>query len=129
MAASINLSDAVCKFFIGIASLSPQAREQAKREESQHSDVVLLNISDFDGGEAKFESATTMKVYEAFKWAVETYRFDFLVGQGDDAYFNLNWFLRITPDSRESLVSNTARLESQKLKIPLKHEVVPIHVP
>lgn len=113
---------AVMRFFIGLRGLSPNQRYDAREEAERHKDVVLLeNHLDFDAGGVDFSSATTHKIVEAFKWAVQNYRFDYLVRQSDDGYFNLLEFQRVTPSSLETELENRLRLRiaNPTMQIPL----------
>lgn len=114
----------VMRFFVGLRGLNKKQLEGARREAAQFEDIVLVkDIRDFDDGvKGGVTSATTLKIFEAFKWAVTHYRFDYLVRQGDDAYFNLNEFLRVTPSSTETAEARQKRLAlaNPMVQIPLE---------
>lgn len=89
----------VFKFCLGRQNLSHAYTSDLDAEQRRHGDLQYVNSLDYD--HTPFQeigpfqtSATTTKVLAAVKWAVQTYKFQYLLRLGDDAYFKPDVFLR-----------------------------------
>ena len=89
----------VFKFCIGGVNLSREYAATVQHEQQQNGDLLLLDSLDYDNifwGDigAHGQSATTMKVIAASRWAVQCYRFQYMIRLGDDSYFRPENFFR-----------------------------------
>eukprot|EP00877_Chromochloris_zofingiensis_P005839 jgi/Chrzof1/15256/UNPLg00650.t1 len=66
-------------------------------EQRSYGDILLLPTPDLDSPDpppSGQDSATTLKVMYALKWATERYHFNYFVRLGDDAFFRVDYFLQ-----------------------------------
>ena len=86
---------AVLRFVLG-NDLDGTTLKAVAAENSTHGDLLLLPVPDCDRPDPPppgTDSATTLKVAHAAKWAVDSYEAPWFVRLGDDAYFRVDYFL------------------------------------
>ena len=86
---------AVLRFVLG-NDLDDAILEAVIAENSTHGDLLLMPVPDCDRPDpppSSNDSATTLKVAHAARWAVDSYKAPWFVRMGDDAYFRVDYFL------------------------------------